>query len=134
MDEPKRYDSIKHIVAILGFVIGILRLSRNWLIGKLAAVYVETLRNIPLLVQCFFWYFGLITPLPGPRQSLSIADAFFVNARGIYTPGLVPEPMDPGRIAAEADLRIVRSFAVDLGGKRGSLALFVRNRRGRSDS
>ncbi|MGE0118593.1 MAG: amino acid ABC transporter permease [Dongiaceae bacterium] len=80
------------LATILGFVIGILRLSRNWLIGKLAAVYVETLRNIPLLVQCFFWYFGLITPLPGPRQSLSIADAFFVNARGIYTPGLVPEP------------------------------------------
>jgi general L-amino acid transport system permease protein len=80
------------LATILGFVIGILRLSRNWLVAKLAAFYVETLRNIPLLVQCFFWYFGLITPLPGPRQSLSIADAFFVNARGIYTPGLVPEP------------------------------------------
>jgi general L-amino acid transport system permease protein len=77
---------------ILGFVIGILRLSRNWLVAKLAAFYVETLRNIPLLVQCFFWYFGMITPLPGPRESLSIADAFFLNARGIYTPGLVPEP------------------------------------------
>ncbi len=80
------------LATFLGFVIGILRLSRNWLIAKLAAVYVETLRNIPLLVQCFFWYFGLITPLPGPRQSLSVADAIFVNARGIYTPGLVPEP------------------------------------------
>ncbi len=80
------------LATFLGFVIGILRLSRNWLIAKLAAVYVETLRNIPLLVQCFFWYFGLITPLPGPRQSLSFADAIFVNARGIYTPGLVPEP------------------------------------------
>jgi general L-amino acid transport system permease protein len=80
------------LATILGFVIGILRLSRNWLVAKLAAFYVETLRNIPLLVQCFFWYFGLITPLPGPRQSLSIADAWFVNARGIYTPGLVPEP------------------------------------------
>ena len=80
------------LATILGFVIGILRLSRNWLIAKLAAFYVETLRNIPLLVQCFFWYFGLITPLPSPRQSLSIADAWFVNARGIYTPGLVPEP------------------------------------------
>jgi len=80
------------LATILGFVIGILRLSRNWLVAKLAAFYVETLRNIPLLVQCFFWYFGLITPLPGPRESLSIADAFFLNARGIYTPGLVPEP------------------------------------------
>jgi general L-amino acid transport system permease protein len=80
------------LATILGFVIGILRLSRNWLVAKLAAFYVETLRNIPLLVQCFFWYFGLITPLPGPRESLSVADAFFLNARGIYTPGLVPEP------------------------------------------
>ena len=80
------------LATLVGFVIGILRLSRNWLIAKLAAVYVDTLRNIPLLVQCFFWYFGLITPLPGPRQSLSLADMFFVNARGIYTPGLVPEP------------------------------------------
>lgn len=79
------------LATILGFAIGILRLSRNWLVARLAAIYVETLRNIPLLVQCFFWYFGLITPLPGPRQSLSIADMFFLNARGIYTPGVVPE-------------------------------------------
>jgi len=79
------------LATFLGFVIGVLRLSRNWLIAKLAAVYVETLRNIPLLVQCFFWYFGLITPLPGPRESLSIGESFFLNARGIYTPGLVPE-------------------------------------------
>jgi len=79
------------LATILGFIIGILRLSQNWLIAKLAAVYVETLRNIPLLVQCFFWYFGMITPLPGPRESLSLADMFFVNARGIYLPGLVAE-------------------------------------------
>lgn len=80
------------LATLLGFVIGVLRLSRNWLVAKLAAVYVETLRNIPLLVQCFFWYFGLITPLPGPRQSLSIGESFFLNARGIYTPGLAPQP------------------------------------------
>jgi general L-amino acid transport system permease protein len=80
------------LATFLGFFIGIMRLSQNWLIAKLAAVYVETLRNIPLLVQCFFWYFGMITPLPGPRQSLSLWDMFFVNARGIYLPGLVAEP------------------------------------------
>src|SRR5215510_1328903 len=80
------------LATILGFLIGIMRLSQNWLIARIATVYVETLRNIPLLVQCFFWYFGLITPLPGPRQSLSIADMFFLNARGVYLPGLVAEP------------------------------------------
>jgi general L-amino acid transport system permease protein len=80
------------LATILGFIIGILRLSKNWLVARIATVYVETVRNIPLLVQCFFWYFGLITPLPGPRQSLSLADMFFVNARGIYTPGIVAEP------------------------------------------
>jgi general L-amino acid transport system permease protein len=80
------------LATFLGFAIGIMRLSQNWLIARLATVYVETLRNIPLLVQCFFWYFGMITPLPGPRQSLSIADMFFLNARGVYLPGLVAEP------------------------------------------
>ncbi|MGH6934084.1 MAG: amino acid ABC transporter permease, partial [Dongiaceae bacterium] len=76
---------------ILGFIIGVLRLSKNWLIARLATVYVETVRNIPLLVQCFFWYFGLITPLPGPRESLSLGEMFFLNARGVYMPGLVAE-------------------------------------------
>lgn len=79
------------LATIIGFVIGILRLSQNWLIAKLAAVYVETLRNIPLLVQCFFWYFAILGSLPGPRESLSIADAFLLNKRGLYMPGLIPE-------------------------------------------
>jgi general L-amino acid transport system permease protein len=79
------------LATILGFVIGVLRLSKNWLLARLATVYVESLRNIPLLVQCFFWYFGLITPLPGPRQSLAVGESVYVNARGIYLPGIVPE-------------------------------------------
>jgi general L-amino acid transport system permease protein len=80
------------LATFLGFAIGIMRLSQNWLIARIATVYVETLRNIPLLVQCFFWYFGMITPLPGPRQSLSIADLIFLNARGVYFPGIVAQP------------------------------------------
>lgn len=80
------------LATLLGFVIGILRLSQNWLVAKLATVYVETLRNIPLLVQCFFWYFAILGSLPGPRETMSIAGSFLLNKRGMYMPGLVPEP------------------------------------------
>ncbi len=76
---------------ILGFIIGIARLSSNWLISKLAMVYIEVLRNIPLLLQIFFWYFAVLRPLPGPRQSLSLGDGFFLNNRGMYFPDPVPE-------------------------------------------
>jgi general L-amino acid transport system permease protein len=80
------------LATILGFVIGILRLSKNWLVAKLAAVYVESLRNIPLLVQCFFWYFAVIGSLPDPKDSIPLFDTFFLNKRGIASPSLVSEP------------------------------------------
>jgi len=74
---------------LLGFVMGVARLSKNWLIAKIATVYVETLRNIPLLLQIFFWYFAVLQPLPGPRQSLGLAETFFINNRGLYVPAPV---------------------------------------------
>ena len=77
---------------ILGFLIGIARLSKNWILSRLAAVYIETFRNIPLLLQVFFWYFCVLRNLPGPRQSLSLADMFFLNVRGLYIPSPVTEP------------------------------------------
>lgn len=58
---------------ILGFIIGVLRLSPNWLVSKLAMVYIETIRNIPLLLQIFFWYFAILRPLPGPRGSIQLS-------------------------------------------------------------
>jgi general L-amino acid transport system permease protein len=76
---------------ILGFIVGVARLSSNWLISKVAMVYIEVLRNIPLLLQIFFWYFAVLRPLPGPRQSLSLGDGFFLNNRGMYFPDPVPE-------------------------------------------
>lgn len=60
------------IATILGFIIGVARLSRNWLAAKLAGAYVEILRNTPLLLQLLFWYTAVLAPLPGPRQSLSL--------------------------------------------------------------
>ncbi len=76
---------------ILGFIIGIARLSDNWLISKIATVYIETFRNIPLLIQIFFWYFVVLRAMPSARNSLSAFDSFFLNVRGLYMPAPVPE-------------------------------------------
>jgi general L-amino acid transport system permease protein len=67
------------LATLLGFVIGIARLSSNWLIAKLAAVYVELFRNIPLLLQIFFWYFAVLRTLPSPRESYDLGGAVFLN-------------------------------------------------------
>lgn len=71
---------------ILGFVIGIARLSGNWLVAKVATVYIEILRNIPLLLQIFFWYFTVLRTLPSPRNSVSLFDSAFLSIRGLTTP------------------------------------------------
>ena len=77
---------------ILGFVIGVARLSSNWMVAKLATVYIEVLRNIPLLLQIFFWYFGVLRTLPKPRDSISFLDIFFLNIRGLASPSPIFEP------------------------------------------
>ncbi|NJM11420.1 MAG: amino acid ABC transporter permease [Synechococcaceae cyanobacterium SM1_2_3] len=74
------------LATLLGFFIGIARLSKNWLISRLALVYIEIFRNIPLLLQIFFWYFAVLRAMPGPRQSLNLGDAIFLNIRGLYLP------------------------------------------------
>ena len=78
---------------LLGFLIGIARLSRNWLLATLAGVYVEAVRNIPLLFFVLFWYFGVIAALPGPRQSIGIFNVAFLNNRGLTIP--LPEKAAP---------------------------------------
>ncbi|OXS14544.1 amino acid ABC transporter permease [Zobellella denitrificans] len=77
---------------LLGFIIGVARLSPNWLIRKLASAYVEIFRNLPLLLQMFFWYFAVLRALPAPRNSLNINDSIFLNVRGLY----LPEPVAGG--------------------------------------
>lgn len=71
---------------IIGFTVGVARLSNNWLISKLAGVYVEMFRNIPLLLQMFFWYFAVLRTLPSPRQSWTAGEVAFLNIRGMYLP------------------------------------------------
>jgi general L-amino acid transport system permease protein len=77
------------IATLLGFVIGVARLSTNWIVAKVAAVYVELVRNVPLLLQLFFWYNAVLKPLPSPRQSLDFGGGFFLNNRGLF----LPEPV-----------------------------------------
>jgi len=74
------------LATILGFIIGIARLSSNFLIRKLATVYVEVMRNMPLLLQLFFWYFMALNALPSVRQSYDLPLGAVLNQRGLYLP------------------------------------------------
>ena len=71
---------------LIGFTVGVMRLSSNWLIAKIAETYVEILRNIPLLLQIFFWYFAVLRALPRPQQSVEFFDSIFLNNRGLFVP------------------------------------------------
>lgn len=77
---------------VLGVLVGVARLSSNWLLARLAGAYVETLRNLPLLLQLFVWY-GLITvSLPLPRDALSPIEGVYLSNRGFQIPALGPHP------------------------------------------
>src|ERR1700681_4802640 len=77
------------IATILGFIIGIARLSKNWLVAKAATGYVETIRNLPLLLQLLFWYNAVLKALPEMRDSIKIPGGIFLNNRGLF----IPEPI-----------------------------------------
>lgn len=92
---------------LLGFFIGILRLSHNWLISTLAAWYVEIIRNTPLLLQILFWYLGVFAILPRPKQSIEMFGVFELNNRGFY----FPEPQ-PGELFWITLLAFLAAIAV----------------------
>ena len=85
------------LATILGLIVGVCRLSRNYLISRLATAYVEALRNVPLLVQLLFWYAATIQLFPNVRKAISVFDLMFLTQRGVY----IPRPI------AEDDLGIV---------------------------
>jgi general L-amino acid transport system permease protein len=107
---------------VLGFLIGIARLSRNWLLARLAGAYVEAIRNIPLLFFVLFWYFGVIAALPGPRQSIGIFGVAFLNNRGLTIP--LPNELAP---FGKAALLILAALAVQI-----VFAVWARRRRDRT--
>jgi general L-amino acid transport system permease protein len=92
---------------LLGFIVGIARLSKNKLVAALASTYVELIRNLPLLFQILFWYLAVLGALPGPRQSISLFDEVFLNNRGI----IMPRP-----VFAEGSWIILAALAAGLAG------------------
>jgi general L-amino acid transport system permease protein len=84
------------LASIIGFVVGIGRLSPNWLVARISGGYVELVRNLPLLFQILFWYLAVLGALPGPRQSISLFDEVFLNNRGL----VVPKPLAQSGLTA----------------------------------
>jgi len=79
------------LATVLGTVVGVARLSSNWLVKKLAGIYVEVIRNIPLLVQLFFWYFAvMITALPMVKSAIRLPGSIYLSRRGVYIPWATP--------------------------------------------
>ncbi|MDA9801146.1 ABC transporter permease subunit [Candidatus Pseudothioglobus singularis] len=76
---------------ILGLLIGIARLSSNYLISRLSNAYIELFRNIPILLQILFWYNIFLNALPHPKKSISFLDFIFINNRGFYLPNPIPQ-------------------------------------------
>jgi len=78
------------LATILGVVAGVARLSSNWLVNKMASVYIESIRNTPLLVQLFVWYFAIILKLPRVKESIALPGSVFISNRGLTLPWPVP--------------------------------------------
>ena len=99
---------------ILGVVIGIARLSPNYLIERSAAFYVEFFRNIPLLLQIFFWYFAALRALPLPQDAEAIFGISFLTIKGLFVPRFVWENLDIffySLIAAIISIVVIRNYA-----------------------
>ncbi|MGQ9486083.1 MAG: amino acid ABC transporter permease [Desulfosoma sp.] len=103
------------LTVVLGTFIGIARLSSNWLVARLAAVYIEVMQDIPVLLQLFFWYALFYEMLPGPRQALNPLTGVYVCNRGLIVPSLEPHPawrcMILALVAAMAASWLLRSWA-----------------------
>src|SRR5882757_11259067 len=75
--------------SLLGLLVGIMRLSVNWLVRNIALAFIEFVRNTPQLVQIIFWYLAVLQTLPSPRQSIVIPGGLLLNIRGLYVPDAV---------------------------------------------
>jgi general L-amino acid transport system permease protein len=111
------------LATILGFIIGISRLSPNFLVSRLAGGYVELIRNIPLLLQLLFWYNAVLKTLPNIRESVTLPGSIFLNNRGLFFPrpdvvggGATGYALLAGLLAAAVFLVIVRPRVPRLSG------------------
>jgi len=99
---------------IIGVIVGIARLSPNYLIERSAAFYVEFFRNIPLLLQIFFWYFAALRALPLPQDAEAIFGVFFLTIKGLFVPRFIWENLDIffySVIAAIISIVVIRNYA-----------------------
>jgi len=110
------------LATVLGFAIGIARLSPNWLLARLAGGYVELIRNLPLLFQILFWYLAVLGTLPGPRQSIAVPGGVFLNNRGV----ILPAP-----VAGDNTIYVVAAFMLGVI-VTGGLVLWARRRQERT--
>jgi len=124
------------ISTILGVIIGIARLSPNYLIERSAAFYVEFFRNIPLLLQIFFWYFAALRALPLPQDAEAIMGVFFLTIKGLFVPRFVWENLDVffySILAVIISIVVIKNYARKLQENEGkqlpvlyiSLGLFI---------
>jgi general L-amino acid transport system permease protein len=110
------------LATLVGFIVGIARLSQNWLVARLAAGYVELIRNVPLLLQLLFWYFAVLKSLPETRGSAMLPGGAILNNRGLFLPR--PE-------FAPAFAAVIVALAVGIVGA-GVLRAWARRRQERS--
>ena len=111
---------------LIGLLIGLMRLSSNWLIRNMGLVYIELVRNTPILVQIIFWYVAVLHNLPGPRQSLHLPAGILLNVRGFYLPVPVLGPWGTVTSLFALALLVASPFAARLtiaGKSLGKLAL-----------
>ena len=124
------------ISTVIGVIVGIARLSPNYLIERTAAIYVEFFRNIPLLLQIFFWYFAALRALPLPQDADSIFGVSYLTIKGFYTPSFVWENLNIffySIIAAIISILVIRNYAKKLQENQGkqlpvfsiSIGLFI---------
>ena len=124
------------ISTIIGVIVGIARLSPNYLIEKTATFYVEFFRNIPLLLQIFFWYFAALRALPLPQDADSIFGVFYLTIKGLFVPRFVWENLDIffySIIAAIISIVVIKNYAKKLQENQGkqlpvfsiSIGLFI---------
>ena len=124
------------ISTIIGVIVGIARLSPNYLIEKTATFYVEFFRNIPLLLQIFFWYFAALRALPLPQNADSIFGVFYLTIKGLFVPRFIWENLDIffySIIAAIISIVVIKNYAKKLQENQGkqlpvfsiSIGLFI---------
>ncbi|MFL6811300.1 MAG: amino acid ABC transporter permease, partial [Bradyrhizobium canariense] len=107
---------------VIGFIVALCRLSPNWLLARVGEIYVEIIRNLPLLFQILFWYLAVLAALPNPRQSISLLGIAFVSNRGLVIPRPIGESGFEAFLVVLA-LGIVASVALRIHARR---ALFQR--------